>query len=360
MNSLAIRQATPAVIWHQNAKMMSLVKQTAGKDCNQVEFDQFVAVASALGLDPLRKQIYAFVFNKDIEDRRQMTLVVAIDGGRSIAARTGNYRPDNQPPEWTFSESLKNPLTNPHGIEKCTVGVWHRPTRNDPFERIVHTVYWDEFAPIVSRADEADYQWVGTGNFYGEGHKKAGNEIHKRQLRAGATTTTRLDPDKQQWIRAGRNQIAKCAEMGALRKGWPEDLSRVVVEEETHRAQVIEGEFTELTPSELAAEGETVARLEKLGKPAVFASFDEAGTLERIEIGKFADRVNDHTEKMSPEEVSVWWDRNRVALREFWAFNKTDSLELKKILEERSVIGKPPTYQADAHNGRPGQVILQP
>ena len=53
-------------------------------------------------------------------------------------------------------------------------------------------------------------------------------------MAATANVVTRIDPDKQQWIKAGRNQIAKCAEMGALRKGWPEDLSRVVVEEETH------------------------------------------------------------------------------------------------------------------------------
>ena len=142
-----------------------------------------------------------------------------------------------------------------------------------------------------TRGDADAYEWVGTGKFYPEGHKKAGQEIFRRQLLPGEEIRSRLDPGKEQWTRAGRNQIAKCAEMGVLRKGWPEDLSRIVVEEETHRAEVIDAEYLDLTPAELAAKGEQVVRMEKLGGPAIFASFDAAGTLERVDIGKFFDRV---------------------------------------------------------------------
>jgi phage recombination protein Bet len=334
--NIALRPALPSQIWHQDAKMVSLVKRTVAKDCSDDEFGIFITVARDLNLSPLRKQIYAFVFNKNEAEKRNMSLVVGIDGARAIAARTGNYRPDDQEPNWIFNADLKDPLTNPHGIEKCTVGVYHRPTRNDPFERIVHTVYWEEFAPLVTRGDANDYAWVKTGQIYPEGHKKAGQDVFRKQLVEGAEAVTRIDPDKQQWIKAGRNQIAKCAEMGVLRKGWPEDLSRVVVEEETHRAEAIDADYVDLTPAELAAKGEEAARMERIGGPAIFAAFDAAGTLERVEIGKFFDRVDAHTRQLKPEEVIAFVSRNREALREFWGRAKTDALELKKLLEQRS------------------------
>jgi cell division septation protein DedD len=84
---------------------------------------------------------------------------------------------------------LKDPLTNPHGIEKCTVGVYHRPTRSDPFERIVHTVYWEEFAPLVERGDSDAYEWVDTGEKWPD----SGKPKMRKQLREGATKTLRLD-----------------------------------------------------------------------------------------------------------------------------------------------------------------------
>lgn len=340
MNIVATRNNTGLSIpWYQDGKLVALARRTTGKDCNNDEFDMFVSVCRDLNLSPMRKQIYCFVFSKNDPDKRNMTLVVAIDGGRAIAARSGNYQPDDQEPNWVFKDDLKDPLKNPHGIEKCTVGVYHRPTRNDPFKRIVHTVYWDEFAPLVKRGDADAYEWIGTGEVYPQGHPKAGREKQRKQLRPGAdgTITERLDPSKDQWIRAGRNQLAKCAEMGALRKGWPEDLSRVVVEEETHRAQVLEDvDYTDLTPSQMAAKGETDARMERIGGPALFATFDSTGTLERVPHGQFADRMLAATAGLAPTAVAALVDRNREALKEFWAHSKNDALELRKILEQRS------------------------
>jgi len=329
----------PTINWWQDGKMVALVKRTAAKDCNEDEFNQFVSVCRDLGLSPLRKQIYAFVFNKNDPEKRNMALVVGIDGGRSIAARSGNYRPDSDPPAWEISEDAKNPLTNPHGIVSCTVGVYHRPTKNDPFERIVAKVFWDEFAPIVRTADADAYEWVGTGEMYPPGHKNAGREKQRRQLRPGASALVaeRLDPKKEQWTRGGRHKIALCAEMQALRRGWPEDMSRVYVEEETDRAAaIIDGEYTDLTPSEMVTKADTEARLERLGGPALFATFDDTGTLERVEIGKFADRMIAATAGMEPAAVAALVERNKVAINEFWAHNKTDALELKKLLEQRS------------------------
>jgi hypothetical protein len=186
MNVAALRPNGGGLVWHQDNNMLALVKRTTCKDCTADEFSEFITVCRDLNLSPIRRQIYCFIFSKDEPSKRNMTLVTAIDGGRSIAARTGNYRPDDQEPQWIFKDELKNPLTNPHGIEKCTVGIFHRPTRNDPFERIVHTVFWDEFAPIVSKGDPDAYEWVPTGRVHPEGHKRAGQSVDRKQLKPGA------------------------------------------------------------------------------------------------------------------------------------------------------------------------------
>ena len=342
MNIMVPRHQGGLSSWWDDNKMVALVKRTYARDCNADEFNVFVRLCSELRLSPIRRQVYAFVFNKDNEALRQLTLVVGIDGARSIAARTCNYQPDEEPPLWETSEEAKNPLTNPHCIVSCTVGVFHRPTPKDPFRRIVGKVFWDEFAPIVKAADADAYEWVGTGEYYPDNAPKfAGREKQRKQLRPGASAavTERLDPKKQQWTKQGRNMIAKCAEMAALRKGWPEDMATLYVEEETDRhASTIDADYTELTASEMADQADADSRLERIGGPALLAVFDDAGTLERVPYGKFADRVLAHTGKLAPEAVALFADRNRVALQEFWAHNKTDALALKQVLEKRSVV----------------------
>lgn len=207
IRTLPAVQGNSLAPWWQDPKQLRLVRHTAFRACNDIEFDEAVAVARDLNLSPLRKQLYAFVFSADDPKKRNMVLVVGIDGARAIAARTGNYRPDNRPPEWLIDEAAKDPLTNPHGIVSCTVGAMHRPTRSDPFERIVHTVFWDEYAPIIrSGGDDDDYEWVETGEFWPD----SGKPKKKKRLRQGAEIVMRLDPKKDAWIKSGRNQIAKC------------------------------------------------------------------------------------------------------------------------------------------------------
>lgn len=313
MNVAALRQnGFSAPVWHQDPKMVALVHRTSAKDCNEDEFNQFIAVARDLNLNPLRKQIYAFVFNKENAAKRNMVIVVAIDGMRAISARGGLYRPDNKAPRWITHESLKDPLTNPLGIESCEVSIFtgHKLRDAGGAERIewnevVGVAYWNEFAPIKKP--------------WGDNPEPA-----------------RLDPKKDGWIKSGRHMIAKCAEAIAHRKANPEPLSMVYAEEETHRGQVIEGEYTDLTPSELVAKADTESRLERIGGPSLYAVFDDTGTMETVPMGKFFDRVDAHTKNLDAEAVKLFVDRNKVGLQAFWAHSKNDALELKKILETRS------------------------
>lgn len=328
MNVAALRTVGPQPIgWWSDPKMLSLVQKTAFKDCNQVEFDEAVAVARELNLSPLRKQIYAFVFSRENAKKRNMVLVVSIDGARAIAARHKNYRPDNRKPRFETDDALKGPA-NPLGIVSAEVsafsfvqGEWHE---------IVGIAYWGEAAPIKSEPEEFTMQ--ETGQKWPDGNAKM-----RKVAKPGSPIIEKLDPDKDGWRKMPHLMLAKCAEMQALRKGWPEDLSRVYADEETHSAQILEGvDYTDLTPSEMAAKGDTTARLERLGGPALFATFDDSGTLERVPHGQFADRMLAATEKLEPAKVAALVERNREALREFWAHNANDALELRKILEKRS------------------------
>jgi phage recombination protein Bet len=316
MNVLATRSSTAIgnIAWWQDRNMISLVRKTAFKDCNEIEFDEAVAVARELNLSPLRRQIYAFVFNKTDEKKRSMVLVVSIDGARSIAARHQNYRPDNKPPRYVISEHAKNPLTNPEGLVSAEVssfmfshGDWHE---------VVAIAYWDEFAPIWREYTDSS---------------------------TGETKPARLDPKKDGWRKMPRLMLAKCAEMLGLRKGWPEDLSRLYIEEETHKAQTLEGvDYVDLTPTEAADAAEAGKRLDRLGGPAILAANDD-GSLERIEIGKFADWMLAQTQNKPADYVAGFVERNRAAINEFWAHSKNDALELKKVLEKRSAGGVSPS-----------------
>ena len=75
------------------APQVALIRRM-NSDCNEDEFNQFMHVSATLGLDPLKKQIYAFVFSKDKPDKRRMSIIVGIDGFRSVAKRSGCSLPE--------------------------------------------------------------------------------------------------------------------------------------------------------------------------------------------------------------------------------------------------------------------------
>src|SRR5262245_29617434 len=115
-----------------NDKQLALIRRTVANDCDEAEFGQFIHICKAVYLDPLRRQIYAFVFNKSDPKKRRLTVVTGIDGYRSISARAADYRPADKPPTIDYSDSAKNPLTNPLGIVRAEVtlykwshGEWH-------------------------------------------------------------------------------------------------------------------------------------------------------------------------------------------------------------------------------------------
>ena len=134
-----------------------------------------------------------------------------------------------------------------------------------------------------------------------------------------------------------RLMLAKVAEALALRKAWPDDFSNVYAAEEVDRTRA-----AELTAWEAAEAGEADKRLAQIGQgQTILFQFDPNGPLEPVPLGKIADRVAAFVEqnREEPSTVGLFESRNRHALREFWARQPGDALEVKKLIEKAVAAG---------------------
>lgn len=295
--------SVPAVMdW--TPRQIKLVHDTVAKDCNADEFSLFMEAAKSYGLDPFRRQIIPLVFGKKSKDEknRRMSIVVTRDGLRVIAQRNKNYRPASEPTEYIYDESLVGPL-NPKGIVLARIFLWQQDNRGEWF-KVVGEAYWDEFAPIADEwADGENGKRYKTGNKY-------------------------LD-DSGNWVRMPRLMIAKCADMQALRAGWPDQFSGIYGEEEMDRAKIID-----LDASEIVAQEEEQNRLKLAGSlNTITLTWGDGWALENVPIGQVADRVTEFLRSVNAATAAKWESANRDQLRAFWAKSPGDALELKKIIE---------------------------
>lgn len=301
---------------------LSLIRRTVAKDCNNDEFDHFMAVARELQLDPLRKQICALVFSKNDDTKRNMAIIVQIDGLRAIANRCGDYRAADKAPLIEYDAALKGP-DNPLGIVRCEVTLWR--FAHGAWHAQVGEAHWDEFAPVTDIA-EGGYRWVETGEFYQDSGKP------KKRKEPVGDIVRGIDP-KSNWAKMGRIMIAKCAEAQALRKGWPEQFAGVYAEEEMHRAEVID-----VAASEVLADHEEAERLRRVGAgDSLIFVFDPMIGVESVARGAIADRLTRFYEREAPSAQAIldFRQRNEASLKTFWAWAQSDALDVKRIQERR-------------------------
>ncbi len=293
-----------------SARQLALIQQTVAKDCNRDEFNLFVEVAKAKGLDPFLGQIIPMIFSKGDANKRKMTIIISRDGQRVIAQRCGDYRPASKPAVFEYDASLKGPL-NPKGIVTATVYLWKQDQKNGDWYEVAGQVDWDEFAPVK---DEWAY-----------------DEAAGKRKPTGRQT---LD-DSGNWARMPKLMIAKCAEMQALRAGWPEQFSGLYDEAEMDRAKVMD-----MAASDLVEHDQEEHRLKMIaGNDAITMTWGDGWALENVPTGDFMDRCLEFVEQNDSATVAKWSSANRAGLQLFWAKHPGDALELKKAIERAS---KPP------------------
>lgn len=306
--------------YDMSPKQIALVKSTVAKDCNDDEFNLFCEVARAKGLDPFLGQIIPMVFSKGDADKRKLTIIISRDGQRVIAQRCGDYRPASKPPVYEFDQTLMSP-TNPQGVVSATVFLWKQDKKSGEWFEVAGQAFWDEFAPIKLKA-AGGYKWEDTGDVWPDSGKPK-----KKKVAVGQETEA-LD-DSGNWCRMPRLMIAKCAEMQALRAGWPEEFTGLYDEAEMDRAKVLDLSATEIVEQERQDN-----RLRAIGgKDSITVWWGEEFALENVPDGKFADRVAEHINSLHPSKVAKWQDSNRAGLQMFWARHPGDALALRKLID---------------------------
>jgi len=327
MNQLAPIQTSNVIDFSPN--QLGLIKRTVAKDLSNDEFDVFMSIATGNGLNPFKKQIYAIVYNKNKPDKRNVTYITSIIGYRSIASRSGAYRPDEDAPRIHIDESLKDPKRNPLGIEYAEVTV-HKFGPDGKWYPITGRAYWEELAPL--KDDPDCFEYVDTGEVW----RDSGKPKKTRRLKEGRSLDRVLDTTGN-WGSMPKVMLAKCAEADALRKGWPEDLGNLYITEEMDQANTID-----LTATEIVEEDEKQKRQAALGGPGVNIAFELSEGSEHVPYGEFVDRCLAFlNENEDADAIKYWLEFNRAAFRQFWGHAKGDALELRKQIDQRIAVLTP-------------------
>ncbi|WP_322883249.1 phage recombination protein Bet [Sinorhizobium medicae] len=322
---------TAVTRYDMTPKQIALVKATVAKDCNDEEFNLFCEVARAKGLDPFLGQIIPMVFSKGDAEKRKMTIIITRDGQRVIAQRCGDYRPASKLTQFETDKALMS-RTNPLGIVSATVYLWKRDPKSGEWFEVVGQAYWDEFAPIKRKA-VGGYQWEDTGEIWPDSGKPK-----KKKVAVGEEVEV-LD-DSGNWSRMPRLMIEKCAQMQALRAGWPEQYSGTYDEAEIDRAKVLD-----LTASEVVEKEREDHRMRIIGADnSITVTWGDNWALDNVPVGKFADEAMRFIKESPPETVAKWRDANREPLKRFWALQPGDALALKKEIE--AAIARKPSRPA--------------
>lgn len=321
MNEVVPIRQSQALVY--TGKQLDLIRRTVAADCNPLEFDLYLEVAKRVQLDPFRKQIYAVVYSKNDADKRKMSIITGIDGFRTVAARNRDYRPDEDEPTFTYDET-KKASSNPTGLVKAVVKCW-KYGPDQQWHQVAGTAHWDEFAPLKMSGDADSFDWVDTGEVWPD----SGRPKKKKVPKPGAILE---HVPEGKWLSMPHVMLAKCAEAQALRRGWPEDLSGIYVQEEMERAR-----FMDMSASESIEAYQADKKLALMGgKDALMVQWQPDSPLESVPLGQFADKAAAHVRSCaSLPDLIGWKDTNRVTLQRFWAVSKTDALELKKIVEAR-------------------------
>lgn len=171
---------------------IDLVKRTVAKDTSNDELAMFLYQCQRSGLDPLARQIYCIVRKE--KGIPKATIQLSIDGARLIAERSGKYEGQDGP--WWC------------GDDGVWTDVWLENT--PPKAAKVHVYKAGARVPTPGIALYREYVPTYNGEPMGL------------------------------WKSKPAHMLAKCAEMLALRKAFPQELSGLYTAEEMAQADVVD------------------------------------------------------------------------------------------------------------------------
>jgi len=179
----------------------ALVRTTIAKDLDKNEFNLFMAVCVAHGLNPILKQIHP------VKYKGRMVIQIGIDGFRLQAQRSKEYR-GQLGPYWCGDDGeWKEVWVSDTPPVAAKVGVY-RDTLKDPNT--------GEFLPTWGIAKFSSFaKWFTD---------KTGGKKYLGEM----------------WANAPDNQLAKCAEAQAIRKAFPAETSSLFIKEEALSQEAME------------------------------------------------------------------------------------------------------------------------
>jgi phage recombination protein Bet len=150
------------------------------------EFDVFMRLCRSLDIDPWRKRVIPEV-QRDLNGQRQVVLITTVEQLRIVADRSGRYAGQSAPQWRTAAGEWVDFWEGPGNPSGARVAI-QRHGFTEPCWGVVH---WEELAQYNDRGELLDH-----------------------------------------WLKMPALMIAKCAEVAALRKGFPEECGGLFVREE--------------------------------------------------------------------------------------------------------------------------------
>ena len=293
-----------------NAKNLDIIRMTqCPPHISNSEFEQFIHICKHVGLNPLLKQIYCFIFNPKDRDKRTLTPVTSIHGLTAVANRTGDFRPNDKVATFEVDPEERNKLTNPAGLISAETGCY--VYKHGEWHFVPEIAYWEEYAPIIEKKWEYD--------------QKAG----KRKL---MDCEPQLEPGKTGWKKMPRVMLAKCALARAIRAAFPTDCASLYVQDEMDLSSAT----LDLTATEVIEEYHQEKRMQAIGGEGILIDWMDGNPPARVLVNEFHGMAMDFIKKNreEPAAVHAWQDQNREALREFWAKKQNEAYNIKAEIEK--------------------------
>lgn len=188
------QQPNAVVVSREWENQLELISRTVAPGLNREEFELFLHVCRVRHLDPLQRQVHAVKRRTKEGDQwvDKMTIQTGIDGYRAIANRTGVYMPSEKEARVEAQKQDNSDL-------RVTMWVKKYHTLSATWHEFSATAYYREF--VQTYKDQS-------GKFL----------------------------PNSMWTKMPINQLTKCAEALALRKGWPEELGNIYTDEEMQHA----------------------------------------------------------------------------------------------------------------------------